>query len=143
MIEMEDVEVIEFNGKLFAMVMRKETEPEGTRFYTPKDNPLQLGIIKHEKGYKEPPHIHNLKRRIVEETQETLHIAEGKVKVNFYEPDGKKLGDTILNEGDTILLSATGGHAIEILEDLKGIKVKQGPYISIEEDKKQLGGTDD
>ena len=46
----------------------------------------------------------------------------------------------VLNEGDTILLVA-GGHAIKVLEDFKGIKVKQGPYVSLEEDKAFLETT--
>ena len=135
---MSDVEVIEFNGKVFAIVIRKELEPEETKFYTHKNNSLQVGIIRHKKGYIEVPHIHKRKERIIEDTQETLHVVQGLVKVNFYEVDGRKVGEVLLKEGDMILL-INGGHAIEVLEDLKAIKVKQGPYISIEEDKEFLG----
>jgi len=131
----KSTEKIDFKGKFYALIMRKEHEPEKTEFYTDKDNPLQMGIITHEKGYIEKPHIHKPVKRIITETQETLTVTKGIVKINFYDKEWKKFGERTLREGDTILLSANGGHAIEVLENFKGIKVKQGPYISVEKDK--------
>ncbi len=136
---MSDAEIIEFNNKVFAMVIRAGINPEETKFYTSKNNSLQMGIIKHKEGYVEPPHTHLHKERIIRDTQETLQVIQGLVKVNFYEIDGKKVGEVLLRSGDVILL-IDGGHAIEVLENLKAIKVKQGPYMSIEDDKKFLGG---
>ena len=45
-----------------------------------------------------------------------------------------EVDSAVLNEGDVALL-INGGHAIKALETFKGIKIKQGPYRSIEEDK--------
>lgn len=131
------VKKIEWNGKIFALILRKELEPKDTKFFTSKDNSLQLGIIKHEKGYTERPHVHKHSKKIIHDVQEILHIAYGKVRVNFYNDDGERVKSAILTEGDTILL-AEGGHAIEVLETFKGIKAKQGPYKRIEEDKRYL-----
>ena len=64
---------------------------------------------------------------------ETLHIVYGKVAVDFFEGD-TKYSEVILNPGDTALL-IEGTHRIRVLESFKGIKVKQGPYQSIEDDK--------
>lgn len=133
------IEKIEFNGILFAIILRKNLEPEATCFFTSKENSLQLGIIKHSKGYNEPPHIHKRFEKVINDVQETLHIEYGIVKVNFYDDDGKLVGSSTLTEGDTIIL-INGGHAINVLEDFKGVKVKQGPYVSIEEDKEFLEG---
>lgn len=131
------IERIEQRGRIFALVLRKELEPEATDFYTSRDSSLQLGIIKHEQGYAEKPHIHRRSEKVIHDVPETLHIEYGKVQVNFYAEDGKKVDSTVLNEGDTILL-LDGGHAIKVIEKFKGIKVKQGPYVSLEEDKEFL-----
>ena len=50
---------------------------------------------------------------------------------------GEKIKSALLREGDTVLF-IEGGHAIEVLEDFKGIEVKQGPYRGIQEDKRYL-----
>ena len=127
------VETISSNKYKFAIIMRKGHEPEGTMFYTSKEDSLQLGTIIHERGYIEPPHVHKKKEKIIRDVVESLYIEYGKVAVDFFE-DGKKYSSTILHPGDTALL-IEGAHRIRVLENFKGIKVKQGPYTSIEEDK--------
>lgn len=117
----------------FAIIMRKGHEPTGTIFYTDKQDSLQLGTIKHESGYIEPPHIHKKKKKIIDDVVESLYIEYGKVAVDFFQ-DGVKYSTIYLNPGDTILLME-GPHRIRVLESFRGIKVKQGPYVSIEEDK--------
>lgn len=117
--------------------MRKGLEPKKSRFFTPQDNPLQLGIIKYKKGYKIKPHIHRRSKRVIYSVQEVLHIVYGKVRVIFYDEKGEKIKSALLREGDTVLF-IEGGHAIEVLEDFKGIEVKQGPYRGIQEDKRYL-----
>ena len=120
----------------FCIVLREGHEPDGTMFYTEKDDSLQLGTIKHESGYVEPPHIHKKKEKIILEVVESLHIVYGKVAVDFFQ-DGKKFSTVILNPGDTALL-IEGTHRIRVLESFKGVKVKQGPYVSIEDDKELI-----
>ena len=120
-----------------ALIMRQSYEPEGINFITPRDNPLQLGVLKHQKGSKIKPHIHKSSPRIVNEIQEVLHVVYGKVETEFYETNGKKVSSATLNSGDTILL-LSGGHGFNILEDSKIIEVKQGPYHGVEEDKERI-----
>ena len=55
-------------------------------------------------------------------------IRKGKVKVNFYNMDQECIDDTILTDGDVILLCA-GGHGFDILEETEMIEIKQGPYV--------------
>jgi hypothetical protein len=117
----------------FAIVLRGGHEPEGTMFYTSKDDSLQLGTIKHESGYVEPAHVHKKKEKIIADVVESLYIEYGKVAIDFFQ-DRKKFASTVLNQGDTVLLME-GAHRIRVLESFKGVKVKQGPYQSIEEDK--------
>ncbi len=128
------IEKIEWEDKVFALILRQNYEPEGVDFVTPQDNPLQLGILKHQRGTKIKPHTHKSFPKTINQVQEVLHIEYGKVQVEFYESAGKKIESTILNYGDTILL-LSGGHGFNILEDSKIIEVKQGPYVSVGEDK--------
>ena len=81
--------------------------------------------------------MHRSSPKTINEIQEVLYIEHGKVEVEFYESSGKKIGNAILNSGDTILL-LSGGHGFNILEDTKMIEVKQGPYSGVEEDKGYL-----
>lgn len=131
------IEKIERNGKVFALILRADYEPQGVNFITSEDNPLQLGILKHRQGFKIKPHIHKSCSQTINEVQEVLHIEYGKAEAEFYESDGKKIASTILNSGDTILL-LSGGHGFDILEDSKIIEIKQGPYRGVEEDKERI-----
>ncbi len=131
------IERIERSGKVFALILRADYEPEGVNFVTSPANPLQLGILKHQHGSKIKPHIHKSFPRTINEVQEVLHIKYGKVEAEFYETGGKKVGSAILNAGDTFLL-ISGGHGFNILEDSKIIEIKQGPYHGVEEDKEHL-----
>ncbi len=81
--------------------------------------------------------MHRSSSKTINEEQEVLHIEYGKVEVEFYESSGKKIGNAMLNSGDTILL-LSGGHGFNILEDTKMIEVKQGPYYGVAEDKEYL-----
>ena len=117
----------------FAIILRDGHEPDGTMFYTDKEDTFQLGTIKHETGYIELPHIHKKKEKLHLDVVESLHVVYGKVAVDFFE-DERKYSEVILNPGDTALL-IEGTHRIRVLESFKGVKVKQGPYQSIEDDK--------
>lgn len=125
---------IKKNNKIIALIISKKLEKEGTNFFTQKDNPFQIGILKNKKGVKVKPHIHKKAKRIISQTQEILYIERGKVRANFYDEKGKKIKSAILNPGDTVLL-LNGGHGFDLLKDSKILIIKQGPYRSIKEDK--------
>ena len=57
-----------------------------------------------------------------------LIIKKGKLKVTFYDKNGKSINiQKILNTDDLIILFK-GGHGFDVLEDCKIIEIKQGPY---------------
>jgi len=58
------IEEIKFNNTTYAHVMRADTNPENTEFYTPKSCEFQLGMVAHKKGYVEPAHIQERKLEI-------------------------------------------------------------------------------
>lgn len=125
---MAELERIEHNGKLYAIIFRKEIAVgDGVKFLTPPDYPLQLGLIERKKGYSFRPHIHKDMHYNVNTTQEFLYIERGRIKVSVYDHDWVLLHQTEMTSGD-FLFAVTGGHSFEVLEDTRLIEVKQGPY---------------
>lgn len=131
------LEKIEWQGEILALVLREAFDKEGVNFVTAEGNPLQLGVLKHHQGVKIKPHIHRASSKVINITQEALHLEYGKVLVQLYNDMGENIRSMNLYPGDTILF-ISGGHGLDILEDSKIIEVKQGPYEGPEEDKKLL-----
>ena len=129
---MGEVEKIVYKGKIIAIVLKKNLRAKGTSFYTPDEFSQQLGLLVHEKGKVVKPHKHNLVKREIVQTQEVLILQEGKMKVDLYNDSFQKIKTVILTAGDIILL-ASGGHGIEILENSRIIEVKQGPYAGFDD----------
>lgn len=122
------IERIEANGTLYALVFRHDlTVGDGVRFLTPAEYPLQLGVIERKTGYAFRPHIHNDLRYEVNTTQEFLYIERGRMRVKIFDHDWGPIAETEVGPGD-FLLSVTGGHSFDVLEDVRLIEVKQGPY---------------
>ena len=130
---MEYLDKITHLDQTLAIILRSEYKDDGINFFTPDNFSQQLGYMKHKKGHKIVPHLHNKVSREISYTFEVLFVKSGKVKVNFYDNNKTYLSSNILNKGDVILL-AYGGHGFEIIEDSEMIEVKQGPYLG-EDDK--------
>lgn len=132
------VERIEWKGKVLATVLRRGYDEEGVNFITSQDNPLQLGVLKHQKGTRIKAHSHKNNPRVIRQIQEVLFVEYGKVEVEFFDDKEKRVAGRILNSGDSILLRS-GGHGFNVLEDSKIIEIKQGPYYGAEKDKERFG----
>ncbi|MBP2668202.1 MAG: putative cytosolic protein [Deltaproteobacteria bacterium] len=116
-----------------ALIVRAEFDDPGIRFFTPANFSQQVAFMRRPRGYRVVPHVHNLLVRQVLYTQEVLFIRRGKVKVDLFSSDRKRIASKILKTGDLILLCG-GGHSLEMLEESVIIEVKQGPYAG-EDDK--------
>ena len=135
---MNHVEVIEHQGVLFGIIIRKEYENEGIQFFTPDTFSQQLAQMSHPKGKVIAPHVHNKITREVHFTQEVLLIKKGVLRCDFYAQDQSYIESVTLRSGDVILL-ANGGHGFEVLEDVQMIEIKQGPYAG-DKDKTRFEG---
>ncbi len=126
---MEDgKEVIEKNGQIFALVIRRSYRPGGVNFLTPDDYTLQLGLIGHPTGIHVRDHIHNPHIHYkVDTTQEFLYVEKGKIKATIYDYGWNVIKEVVLESGD-ILLQVSGGHGFDVLEPSYLIEVKQGPF---------------
>ena len=121
------IDEIKHEDRILAMIIRANYSEDGIKFFAPDDFPQQLGYMKHPKGHKIIPHLHNKLKREIFYTFEVLYIKSGKVRVNFYDDNKNYLKNDTLYGGDVILL-AYGGHGFEILENSEIIEIKQGPY---------------
>jgi len=115
------------DGQLCAIILKAEYDESGIQFFTANELSQQLASMSYKPGKVIPAHTHQMVRREVLYTQETLFIRKGKLRVDFYTREQEYRCSRILGKGDVILLIA-GGHGFEVLEDLNMVEVKQGPY---------------
>lgn len=120
------IETIKEEDKILAIIIRGNNV-KGYQFMSPENFPLQIGAVGKKRGEKIKAHLHNEPVRTVRTTQEFLYIEKGKVRVSIYNKKGEIVAKRILKQSDKIL-SASGGHGFEILEDTVFFEVKQGPY---------------
>jgi hypothetical protein len=110
-----------------AIVIRQSARAESIEFFSPTHFPQQIGLMSRPVGYLVPSHIHNEIRREISLTQEVLMIRKGRCEIFLYDGNSKKIRIELV-KGDVILL-ASGGHSIKMLEDCEILEVKQGPYL--------------
>tara|TARA_B100001027_G_C16128180_1_gene268022 strand:- start:186 stop:596 length:411 start_codon:yes stop_codon:yes gene_type:complete len=109
---------------------RKDISPE-TEF-------IQTSGRKLNKDFKVKAHKHNYLKRSSNITQEAWIILKGKINAKFYDLDDKFIYETDLESGDCVTIFR-GGHELKVLEDdTYFYEVKNGPYLGIEKDKKNI-----
>lgn len=132
------MEKIEKDGKLYAIVHRKDDWDEGLNFFTPDEMFLQVGTFWYQKGKQCKPHRHLINERPNNLTQECNIVIAGSLRVTIYDADGLWMHQTTLRTGDLMVLVG-GAHGFEILEpDTRIIECKNGPFVSVEKDKVPL-----
>jgi hypothetical protein len=122
------IEKIMHNGIIIAIIVYKDYQPEGIKFFSPNEFSLQLGHMTHPKGYHIMPHTHNPVHRHTIGTQEVLFVKKGLIRIDFYSFEQVYLESRQLSSGDIILL-AGAGHGIDVLEDATIVEVKNGPFM--------------
>ena len=125
-------------GELLAIILRSTYREPGVHFLTSNDLSQQLAFMRHPAGKAIEPHVHNAVERRVTQTQESLFIRKGRMRVDFYDGNRTYLESYELRSGDVILL-IRGGHGFEMLEDTEFVEVKQGPYAG-DQDKTRFTG---
>src|SRR5246127_2512716 len=128
------VEIIEFHGTKYAQIIWAETQVTKTIFFSPAESSFQFGLLAHEAGFVEPPHLHQPIKREINDLQQMFVVQRGVVAVQLYADDKSLLKEVVLKEGDAIVL-IHGIHAIRVIEDMQCISVKQGPFLGTEKDK--------
>ena len=127
------IEEVVVDGTLYALIVRHDFNRPGVHFFTPTHFSQQLGYMSHPEGHRIHPHSHREVSRDVRRTQEVLVIRKGRLRVDLYAEDHRRIESRTLDAGDVILL-VQGGHGFEVLEACEMFEVKQGPFVG-EEDK--------
>ena len=125
------------DGKIIAIVVRRDFKKDGVNFVSKEDFPLQLGISSYKKNNRIKAHFHIEREIKVNKVQEVVHIESGRTIVNLHDLNGKEFKSIELSTGDTIFF-VDGGHGFEMLEDTKIVEIKQGPYFGKDKDKRGI-----
>lgn len=128
------LEQVILGGIVQAEILRASEEVEATTFFSSANSPLQLGIMSHSAGFKEPAHYHPRIKRDECETQQFFIVTRGEIAVQFYNEFGDEFEEIILSVGDSILIKE-GTHSIHVKANSRCITVKQGPFAGAEFDK--------
>jgi cupin superfamily acireductone dioxygenase involved in methionine salvage len=124
-----------YKEKRLAFIIKKY-KLSGKKFFSSKEDYMQVGFMNLKKWEKITPHFHKEFVREVKKTQEIIYIISGKMRVNFY-VDKNKVEEAILESGDLIVL-LNEGHSFEFLEETNLIEIKQGPYFDEGKDKERF-----
>lgn len=125
---MERIIRMEKNGLPYALLFCGRIETDAVRFLTQNEDELQVGVMERPTGYEVKPHRHPLIPKQVQGISEFLYIEKGRVQVQVYDDDWRVIGDQEMQAGD-FLLFLRGGHGLRVLEPVRMIEVKQGPYL--------------
>ena len=132
------MEKIENNGRLLAIIWRDSDWTPGLNFPTPDDLFIQAGGWQYPAGKSLAPHRHKKYSRDVQQTQESVYVKRGKMRVDLYDESNKLLRQFDLEQGDFAVL-ADCGHGYEILQDdTQILEIKNGPFVDVETDKEMI-----
>jgi hypothetical protein len=129
---MNNVEIIAWEDKPLAYVIRNELQPDQTTFLTPPEFKQQVGFVVYSAGGEVGRHLHRPLQRHLVGTSEVLILRKGSCIMDVYNNDRELVASRELHEGD-IMLMVDGGHGFRMLEDTVFLEVKQGPYTGIDE----------
>ncbi len=129
-----NIEEIQFDNIRYAEVIWADTQVETTRFFSPASSSFQFGLLAHKAGFKEAAHFHKSEKRVIADLQQMFVVQKGVVDVELYSNDLKLIKVVRLKQGDAIVL-IDGIHAINVIEDMQCLSVKQGPFLGDANDK--------
>lgn len=129
-----EFEKLEVQGNILAEVLWNSASVGSTKFYSQDNSELQLGLMSHKAGFIESAHYHPELDRARCATQQAFVVLQGRVLVDFFNPDGSVIKTYQLGFGDSILIK-DGIHRIRVEEDSRCITIKQGPFLGPDVDK--------
>ena len=95
---------------------------------SPINEYIQASTQKLKKNEVIKSHIHLKNKRNIFSTQEIWIVLKGKLSIEIFDIDKKKIKGFILNKGDMYILFR-GGHSFKVLKDnTEFYEIKNGPY---------------
>jgi oxalate decarboxylase/phosphoglucose isomerase-like protein (cupin superfamily) len=121
------IERIKDRDEEIAIIIYKDSFEEGVNFVTSKTYSLQFGLLKYQKGDSANPHTHPNVPRVINQSQEVIHVEKGKIELDIFNSEGKLVTSRILEKGDSAFF-VSGGRGWTALEESEIFEVKQGPF---------------
>jgi mannose-6-phosphate isomerase-like protein (cupin superfamily) len=122
-----EIELISDRGMRLALIIRDARTDERVKFFSDAGDALQVGAFCMARGQEIEPHVHRDYPRFPGRTTEVLVIQSGRIRVDFYSCEQAYIQSRELDAGDVIILF-DGGHGFTILDDVRMLEIKQGPY---------------
>ena len=114
--------------KILGVIFRYKNISKNRFNISPIKEFIQASTQKLKKNSVINSHIHIKNRRIITSTQEMWLVFKGKLSVQIYDIDRKKIKNLILNRGDIYILFR-GGHSMKVIkENTEFYEIKNGPY---------------
>ena len=124
------IKEIIYKKKLYALIIKESYQKKkGISFFTKDDSNQQIGFMNHPKNYIIKPHKHQKRETKIYLTTEVIILQKGKLRVDFYDTKKKYLFSVIIKKNQIIML-VHGGHGFKVLEPVKMLEIKQGPFVS-------------
>jgi hypothetical protein len=123
------IKEITYKKKLYALIIKESYQnKKGISFFTKNSANQQIGFMSHPKNYLIKPHRHQKRETKIFITSEVIILQKGKLRVDFYNPKKNYLFSIILKKNQIIML-VHGGHGFKVLEPVKMLEIKQGPFV--------------
>jgi hypothetical protein len=123
------IKEIVHKNKLYALIIKETYQnKKGISFFTKNSANQQIGFMNHPKNYIIEPHKHQKRQTKIFITSEVIFLQKGKLRVDFYDNRKEYLFSITLKKNQIIML-VHGSHGFKILEPVKMLEIKQGPFI--------------
>lgn len=129
---------IKSNGKLYAKLINIRDCKKGQQWHSENADFLQVSTWRLSEGHHLQDHVHKIRKRESDITQEVIVVMSGRVKCNVFDENARKITDFII-EPRGFAIFYRGGHGFEILDNGSNIiEVKNGPFVDVESDKSKI-----
>jgi hypothetical protein len=119
---------IKSGNRIFALIVDFSSEKEGAHPATDPSWPLQLLLMKRQKGHVVSKHTHKKVKKITQQPQEALVVIKGQLETRIFNSKGKFIAKKIVSAGQCLLL-VDGGHEVKFTKDSLVYAFKDGPYV--------------
>ena len=107
----------------------KITRPaRGSRPVTSATDALQVLTVCHPAGHVIAPHLHTRSKRVQYEMHKALVVLAGKIRLDLYGPDKKKIRAVTLTSGQAFVLVG-GGWGVQFIQTSQVLEFKNGPFL--------------
>jgi len=123
------MEIIKYDDEVLAIIDNFCNFEAGLNFYGTPQEFIQIGRFRYDKGKQLRNHIHTLRSRVSDKTQEIMLVFKGSCEVRTYTPKEKRLLSAKILEAGDFYISYRGGCGFTIIEDdTIMMEIKNGPY---------------